>query len=37
MEAQSNTCHFDGINGIVLEKVCEYFYYNEKNLSLIHI
>ncbi|KAK3677900.1 elongin C [Recurvomyces mirabilis] len=31
MEASTNTVHFDNINGIVLEKVCEYFYYNEKN------
>ena len=31
IEAKSNTCRFDDINGVVLEKVCEYFYYNEKN------
>ena len=29
MEARTNTCVFDNINGLVLEKVCEYFYYNE--------
>ncbi|KAI6821587.1 hypothetical protein KC340_g11860 [Hortaea werneckii] len=31
MEAKNNTVRFDNINGIVLEKVCEYFYYNERN------
>lgn len=30
MEAKTNTCIFDNINGLVLEKVCEYFYYREK-------
>lgn len=30
MESTTNTCVFDNINGLVLEKVCEYFYYNEK-------
>lgn len=30
MESKTNTCVFDNINGLVLEKVCEYFYYNEK-------
>ncbi|KAF1821493.1 POZ domain-containing protein [Dissoconium aciculare CBS 342.82] len=30
-ESQTNTCHFDNINGMVLEKVCEYLYYNEKH------
>ncbi|KAK3721295.1 elongin C [Vermiconidia calcicola] len=32
-ESRTNTCHFENIKsvaGIVLEKVCEYFYYNEK-------
>ncbi|KAK8193288.1 putative Elongin-C [Phyllosticta capitalensis] len=29
-EAKSNRCVFD-INGLVLEKVCEYLYYNEKH------
>ncbi|KAK3073671.1 elongin C [Teratosphaeriaceae sp. CCFEE 6253] len=31
MEAKTHTVHFDNINGMVLEKVCEYLYYNEKN------
>ena len=31
MEAKTNTCHFESMNGVVLEKVCEYFYYNEKH------
>ncbi|KAI7542314.1 hypothetical protein KC331_g8051 [Hortaea werneckii] len=31
MEAKNNIVRFDNINGIVLEKVCEYFYYNERN------
>ncbi|KAJ9667445.1 elongin C [Coniosporium apollinis] len=30
-EAQTNTCTFENINGVVLEKVCEYLYYNEKH------
>ncbi|KAF1349055.1 BTB/POZ protein [Delphinella strobiligena] len=30
MESKTNICVFDNINGLVLEKVCEYFYYNEK-------
>ncbi|KAM0713162.1 hypothetical protein Q7P35_000614 [Cladosporium inversicolor] len=30
-ESKSNTCRFENINGLVLEKVCEYFYYNEKH------
>ncbi|KIV93593.1 hypothetical protein PV10_04796 [Exophiala mesophila] len=29
-EAQTGVCHLENINGIVLEKVVEYFYYNEK-------
>ncbi|KAA6406706.1 MAG: transcriptional elongation regulator Elc1 Elongin C [Lasallia pustulata] len=29
-EAISGRCVFNNINGIVLEKVCEYLYYNEK-------
>ncbi|KAK8219238.1 elongin C [Zalaria obscura] len=30
-ESTTNICRFENINGIVLEKVCEYFYYNEKH------
>ncbi|KAK4934850.1 elongin C [Elasticomyces elasticus] len=30
-EAQTGVCHLENINGIVLEKVVEYFYYNEKH------
>lgn len=30
-EALSSRCHLESINGVVLEKVCEYLYYNEKN------
>jgi len=30
-EAVSGRCVFENINGIILEKVCEYLYYNEKH------
>ena len=30
-EARSGVCHFENLSGIVLEKVVEYFYYNEKH------
>ncbi|THY00046.1 POZ domain-containing protein [Aureobasidium pullulans] len=30
-ESKTHRCTFENINGMVLEKVCEYFYYNEKN------
>ncbi|KAF2431054.1 POZ domain-containing protein [Tothia fuscella] len=30
-EAVSGKCHFENINGVILEKVCEYLYYHEKN------
>lgn len=30
-EAVSGRCVFSNINGVVLEKVCEYFYFNEKS------
>ncbi|MCJ1288088.1 Transcription elongation factor B (SIII), polypeptide 1 (15kDa, elongin C) [Xylographa opegraphella] len=30
-EAVSGRCVFENINGVVLEKVCEYLYYNEKH------
>ncbi|KAK5697603.1 elongin C [Elasticomyces elasticus] len=33
LEAKTNTVRFDTINAMVLEKVCEYFYYSEKNES----
>jgi transcription elongation factor B subunit 1 len=29
-EAQTGVCHLENITGIVLEKVVEYFYYNER-------
>jgi len=29
-EARSARCVFNDISGVVLEKVCEYLYYNEK-------
>ncbi|KAE9964640.1 hypothetical protein BLS_007759 [Venturia inaequalis] len=28
-EAVSGICNFETINGVILEKVCEYLYYNE--------
>ncbi|KAF2723929.1 POZ domain-containing protein, partial [Polychaeton citri CBS 116435] len=31
IEARTGVCRFDNINGLVLEKICEYLYYNEKN------
>ncbi|WPH04627.1 Hypothetical protein R9X50_00752000 [Acrodontium crateriforme] len=31
LEAKMNTCRFDNITGVVLEQVCEYFYYNQKH------
>jgi len=30
-ESNTNICRFENINGMVLEKVCEYLYYNEKH------
>ncbi|KAL9096859.1 MAG: hypothetical protein Q9165_000823 [Trypethelium subeluteriae] len=30
-EALTNRCELREINGVVLEKVCEYLYYNEKH------
>jgi len=30
-ESVDGRCYFEEINGIVLEKVAEYFYYNYKN------
>ncbi|MCJ1230623.1 hypothetical protein MMC12_007297 [Toensbergia leucococca] len=32
-EAVSGRCVFSNINGVVLEKVCEYLYYNVKHLN----
>ncbi|KAK5107636.1 hypothetical protein LTR62_000971 [Meristemomyces frigidus] len=37
MEAKTNTIRFDSINGVVLEKVCEYFYYNKKNHGAMNV
>jgi len=36
-EAQSGICHLENINGIVLEKVVEYFYYNEKHRDSVAV
>ncbi|GAM85101.1 hypothetical protein ANO11243_031040 [Dothideomycetidae sp. 11243] len=30
-ESTTGVCHFENIHAIVLEKVCQYLYYNEKN------
>ncbi|KAG9243535.1 putative Elongin-C [Calycina marina] len=30
-EAAASVCTFEEINGIILDKVAEYFYYNHKN------
>ncbi|KAL9529272.1 Elongin-C [Sphaerulina musiva] len=30
-ESKEGICRFDNINSLVLEKVCEYLYYNEKH------
>ncbi|KAK2736464.1 hypothetical protein FQN55_001641 [Onygenales sp. PD_40] len=30
-EAVTGRCHFENMNGVVLEKVCEYLLYNKKN------
>ncbi|EQL34863.1 hypothetical protein RJZ56_000827 [Blastomyces dermatitidis] len=30
-EAVTGRCVFENMNGVVLEKVCEYFLYNERN------
>ncbi|KAF2003252.1 POZ domain-containing protein [Amniculicola lignicola CBS 123094] len=29
-EGEQNRVHFETINGVVLEKVCEYLYYSQK-------
>lgn len=36
-EAQTGTCRLENINGVVLEKVVEYFYYNEKHRDSIGV
>ncbi|KAB8238071.1 BTB/POZ protein [Aspergillus alliaceus] len=36
-EAQSARCELTNISGIVLEKVCEYLCYNEKNKNEINV
>lgn len=36
-EAISGRCHLENINGVVLQKVVEYFYYNEKNRDSIGV
>ena len=33
-EAQSGRCTLGTINGVVLEKVCEYLYYNLKHQGM---
>jgi elongin-C len=30
-ESVTGVCHLENLNGVVLEKVVEYFYYNEKH------
>ncbi|KAL1959143.1 hypothetical protein VTO42DRAFT_2930 [Malbranchea cinnamomea] len=30
-EARTGRCVFENMNGVILEKVCEYFMYNEQN------
>jgi elongin-C len=30
-EATSGVCHLVNLNGVVLSKVCEYLYYNERH------
>jgi len=36
-EAQSGICHLENINGIVLEKVVEYFYYSERHRDSVGV
>ncbi|KAK5060097.1 hypothetical protein LTR84_009981 [Exophiala bonariae] len=36
-EAQTGICRLENINGVVLEKVVEYFYYNEKHRNSIGV
>ncbi|KAL4780986.1 BTB/POZ protein [Aspergillus varians] len=36
-EALSGRCVFENLSGMVLEKVCEYFCYNEKNKNQTNV
>ncbi|KAI9373006.1 BTB/POZ protein [Aspergillus egyptiacus] len=36
-EALSGRCVFENLSGVVLEKVCEYFCYNEKNKNQTNV
>jgi elongin-C len=36
-EAITGRCHLENINGVVLQKVVEYFYYNEKHRDSIGV
>ncbi|TAQ89342.1 hypothetical protein B7494_g2311 [Chlorociboria aeruginascens] len=36
-ESIEGRCRFEEINGIVLEKVAEYFYYNYKNRNRVDV
>jgi len=36
-EAVTNTCHFENIPGVVLEQVCEYLYYHDRNKGMTNV
>ncbi|KAL2849561.1 BTB/POZ protein [Aspergillus pseudoustus] len=36
-EALSGRCVFENLSGVVLEKVCEYFCYNDKNKNQTNV
>ncbi|RFU31410.1 hypothetical protein B7463_g4935, partial [Scytalidium lignicola] len=36
-EATTGRCTFEEINGIILEKIAEYFYYNYKNRNRVDV
>ena len=36
-EAITGRCHLENINGVVLQKVVEYFYYNERHRESIGV
>jgi transcription elongation factor B subunit 1 len=36
-EALTGRCVFENLSGVVLEKVCEYFCYNEKNKNQANV
>ncbi|KAL4996091.1 BTB/POZ protein [Aspergillus recurvatus] len=36
-EALTGRCVFENLSGVVLEKVCEYFCYNEKNKNQTNV